>query len=207
MVFDKVSIDGGDDFLLQIGDAGGIEDTGYDSGSPELGDSISGSAEISTTGFAIYSNSAGYTLTGTVRLHNVTGNVWVANGSLFLGNDGSDRAITAIVNGRKALSAQLDRVRLTTDDGSDLFDGGQVAVFYSLSSEKPVVADAFHFFKSQLTRNVRAPTALALSALSADRKNQTIPPGFPRERTVRISQTVPPINARSAMISMDIPFR
>ena len=130
IVFDQVSIDGGDDFLIQIGDAGGVEDSGYDSGSPELGDSVGGSAEISTSGYALYSNNAGYKVTGTVRLHNASGNIWVASGIVYLGNDGSNRAITAAVNGRKELSAQLDRVRITTDDGSDLFDGGSVSVFY-----------------------------------------------------------------------------
>ena len=85
IVFDQVSIDGGDDFLIQIGDAGGIEDAEYDSGSPELGDSVGGSAEISTTGYAIYSNNAGYKVTGTVRLHNVSGNIWVASGIVYPG--------------------------------------------------------------------------------------------------------------------------
>ena len=56
--------------------------------------------------------------------------IFAGSGIVYLDNDGSNRAIAAAVNGRKELSAQLDRVLITTDDGSDLFDGGSVSVFY-----------------------------------------------------------------------------
>ena len=128
IIFDEVSLSGGDDFLIQIGDAGGIEDSGYTGGSARLGLSSASSA-VAADGFAVFSNDGDYKLTGSVLLHNVDGETWVASGSLHLGNSGGS-AIVATVNGRKTLSARLDRVRIRPEGETQTFDNGKISVFY-----------------------------------------------------------------------------
>lgn len=61
----------------------------------------------------------------TVTLTNMGGNLWACsvNGSFAA-------AGTYAANGSKALSGVLDRVRLTTDNGTDTFDAGTLTVHY-----------------------------------------------------------------------------
>jgi hypothetical protein len=53
-------------------------------------------------------------------------NTWIASG--VTGFD--DIAATTMTGGRKTLSGTLDRVRLTTVNGTDTFDAGSVNIMY-----------------------------------------------------------------------------
>jgi hypothetical protein len=61
-----------------------------------------------------------------VVLTQITGNTWVASINLGTGNV----AATITGGGSKALSAALDRVRITTVGGSDTFDAGTINALY-----------------------------------------------------------------------------
>ena len=128
IVFEEVSLSSGDDYLIRIGDAGGLEDSGYTGGSTRLGLSSSDSI-VATDGFAIYSNSGDYKLTGSVLLHNIDGNTWVISGILYLGSTGGV-VVTASVNGSKTLSGQLDRIQIRPEGGTQTMDNGKISVFY-----------------------------------------------------------------------------
>lgn len=123
---DGVSFNGGTDWLIvQLGDAGGFETTGYSSWSSLLQSSgVSSSGEL-TNGFVIYMGTAA-TVTGTLTLKNITGNRWVAR---FSGSDVGSSA-TVVAGGAKTLSATLTQVRVTRSGTTNTFDAGQVNLSY-----------------------------------------------------------------------------
>ncbi len=122
VMFNGVSLSGTDHFLVQIGDSGGIETSGYiaTSGTPGV------SSANSTAGFIVYSGSAGSAWMGqlSIDLFESSSNTWNATGSVANATSG---LITA--NGYKPLSATLDRVRVTRT-GTDTFDAGSVTIAY-----------------------------------------------------------------------------
>ena len=121
--FEDVSTSGSDNLLVQIGDSGGVETTGYVSGCSDSGGNVS-----STAGFIIKCNSAGNNVSGSLILNLLDSatNTWVASGGLNVSSL-SPRLLT--VAGDKSLTAELDRVRLTRS-GSDTFDNGKVNINY-----------------------------------------------------------------------------
>lgn len=116
VILDQVSLSGTDDLLVQIGDSGGIETTGYTASSAGNG---------YTAGFGMRMGSAGNIANGVLTIYNITGNIWVASGTHEKDQAGNDESSA----GRKQLSAALTTVRLTRT-GTNTFDGGQVNVFY-----------------------------------------------------------------------------
>jgi hypothetical protein len=120
-----VSTDGTSDLIVQIGDSGGVENTGY------LGGSSSGASGVLsanfTAGFGIRHQSAAGVRHGAMTLTLAdTSNTWVATGVFATSDTGT--FITSA--GSKQLSATLDRVRLTTSNGTDEFDAGAVNILY-----------------------------------------------------------------------------
>lgn len=119
IMFDGVSNSNGDEYLIQIGDSGGVETTGYIS---EAGDRVS--EATSTSGFILtYQNTAASLTYGIVTLVNITGNTWVSSGVVSITN------LMEMSAGTKTLSAVLDRVRITSN-GTATFDAGQVNIMY-----------------------------------------------------------------------------
>ena len=129
VMFRGVSIDGTGTVIVQIGDSGGIETTNYSSMNVRLsgGQSIEGNPL--TTGFNAFTNNAGIVLQGsvTLTLENSSAFSWVSNVML------SSPTVTEAVymgSGGKSLSAELDRVRITTQNGTDTFDAGEINIAY-----------------------------------------------------------------------------
>jgi hypothetical protein len=126
----QVSTNGASIPLIQLGDSGGIETTGYFS----LGASISVGTDnttrggSSTDGIRLASNVhiAVSELSGNIEIINISGNTWIASG-VFIGilDDNADITIA-----RKTLSATLDRIRLTTTGGVNTFDAGTMNILY-----------------------------------------------------------------------------
>jgi len=111
--------------LIQLGDAGGIEATGYTgTGATHTGGG-SGFTNF-TTGFGIRSSAATNVLQGGIvlSLENAATFTWVADGQMSYASE------TTQVIGTKSLSAELDRVRITTVNGSDTFDAGVINISY-----------------------------------------------------------------------------
>jgi len=100
--------------LIQIGDSGGVENTGY-----LAAGGLAGAEVAQTTGFPLSrANAAANTYYGNIYLKKITGNVWGLTYNLYQSNG------TQIVYGAgiKTLSDTLDRVRVTTVNGTDTFD-------------------------------------------------------------------------------------
>jgi hypothetical protein len=124
--FNLASTNGTSAIALQLGDSGGIETTGYVSGCASIDGTNATSATTVTAAFGLLTAAAQVAqYTGTVVLTRVDAatNLWVASSSLS-----ADNGIGHFQNGRKALSAELDRLRITTLTGSNTFDGGSVAI-------------------------------------------------------------------------------
>ncbi len=126
--FVGVSTNGSSSLLIQIGHSGGIENSGY-LGSSVQADAGGNSAANATAGFGIVQSNAASVQHGSVMLtlEDSTQFTWVASG--VLGR--SDAAIVTLVAGSKSLSAALDRVRVTTSNGTDAFDAGAINILYS----------------------------------------------------------------------------
>ena len=123
-----VSTNGTSILLIQLGDSGGVETTGY-SGSTQYAASYV--AFSSYAGIPIDTAStvaAGTARSGvlTLSLLDTTTNTWAINGGFAIGT----AAALILPAGIKATSATLDRVRITTVNGTDTFDAGSINIIY-----------------------------------------------------------------------------
>jgi hypothetical protein len=102
--------------LVQLGDAGGIETSGYISFS---------NGQAGTTGFKQFAGNAAATLSGimVISLKNAADFTWAAFGKTT--TNAGDLGMA----GHKALSAELTQVTVTRN-GSDTFDAGSVNISY-----------------------------------------------------------------------------
>ena len=125
VMFSGVSLSGSSQFLIQLGDSGGIETTGYSGGGFRTSSSTVAGGN-STAGFYFANTTAATVFSGMITITNLSANTWVAMG--LLGGD-----VTEVVDataGGKTLSATLDRVRITTVNGTDTFDAGSINILY-----------------------------------------------------------------------------
>jgi len=125
VMLDQVSTNGTSLPIVQIGDSGGVEVSGY------LGSAVNITNAVTTsnnsTGFKLMDSGAATVVhNGSCILHIASGTTWV-----FMSNIGnSDVARFCLGAGSKSLSATLDRIRLTTVNGTDTFDAGTVNILY-----------------------------------------------------------------------------
>jgi hypothetical protein len=126
VMFDSVSLSGTSAFLVQIGD-GSVNTTGYTSSGYLLA-TAGGSGLNSTAGFVVFTDSASYAYSGNVTINRITGNTFVS--SHTMGSGSALTGLTAWGGGRKVLSGTLDRVRITTINGTDTFDAGSINILY-----------------------------------------------------------------------------
>jgi hypothetical protein len=123
VMFYDVSTSGSSPPQIQIG-AGSVTNTGYTS----IGQNGT-TAQSSTTGFITTGSWAGTSIkSGAIVLTNISGNAWVASGAT-VDIPASNASYNA---GRVTLSGVLDRVRITTVNGTDTFDAGSINVLYEL---------------------------------------------------------------------------
>lgn len=122
-----VSTSGTDILMVQIGDSGGVEATGYLSSVAAV--TATPSVGLVTTGFGLTANhAAAAILHGRIvlELEDSANFTWTSKG--ILGR--SDSAVVYIGGGSKSLSSVLDRVRITTSGGTDTFDAGDINIIY-----------------------------------------------------------------------------
>ena len=128
VMFESVSSSGSSNWLIQLGDSGGFETTGYVSVGSLMADAAVPGVIASTAGFILPSNSSANAFSGLISFNRMATNTWVASGNI--GSEAStDRMLTT--SGSKTLSATLDRIRLTTVIGTDTFDAGTLNISYS----------------------------------------------------------------------------
>jgi len=123
VVFNNVSLSGGDDMLVQLG-SGSVTTSGYTSISMQLSNGGTGGSSSSTSGFAVAFGNSGYTSIGSMVITQMSSNLWVASHTVF--NTTTRAAYGA---GSITLSGSLDRVRVTPT-GASTFDAGTINVMY-----------------------------------------------------------------------------
>jgi hypothetical protein len=117
-----VSTNGTSEIQVQLGDAGGIEASGYASGAQN---GINSPAFYSS-GFVIEAGGvSGWERGGQVVMSLLANNTWVYSSCATAAS-----SQVLFGSGSKTLSATLDRVRLTTVNGTDTFDAGSVNIMY-----------------------------------------------------------------------------
>jgi hypothetical protein len=126
VVLSGVSTNGSSIPQLQLG-SGSIQTTGY---------ATAGASGINNSDPAVIQPTSGipimaegnslFSRHGAVVFHNISGNVWVASGSG--GESVGGRFWTT--GGNVTLSGVLDRLRLTTQNGTDAFDAGAANIFW-----------------------------------------------------------------------------
>lgn len=131
VMFSGVSTNGTSNILVQIGDSGGIETTGYDTTAVSAISVTSvASAAQPGTGLQLTTGSviaAGTFTSGIITISNISPLRWVMSTS-----NSQQGAVVAscLANTSKSLSDVLDRVRITTVNGTDAFDAGSINILY-----------------------------------------------------------------------------
>ena len=119
-IFSEVSTSGVSDLLIQIG-SGSVETSGYTSITGSRGNENS-----SNNGYQITrALDAISIITGSYTLLLIASNEWIGSG-VNTGGIG----IPNYSAGRKAASGAVDRVRITTKNGTDTFDAGLINIMY-----------------------------------------------------------------------------
>jgi hypothetical protein len=125
LMFDRVSLNLGTNLLIQLGDPGGIENTGYFGGGARITSAAIAAATFST-GFGFNAVTANNQFSGSVIITNFNSNTWTASGNL----GGITTEFVNVTSGSKTLSGgPLDTIRITSD-GASVFDGGTINVSY-----------------------------------------------------------------------------
>ena len=127
--FSAVSTDSASPMDIRLGDAGGIETSGYSTRAAGVDSSVS--LASSTNGFAVTgSGHASNVLNGHIHLSrgNTLTHFWSISGSLVEDNQVGD---IHIQGGTKTLSAELTQIQIIMDDGAEGdFDAGSIGISY-----------------------------------------------------------------------------
>lgn len=123
VLFNAVSTSGSSNYVLQLGTSAGVVATGYNGGA-SYGAGFAYNSTSFILGASIFS--AGQTHSGIATVATLGSNVWAHSGTVSA-NSGSNMAWSA---GSVALSGTLDRVRITTVNGTDTFDAGTINILY-----------------------------------------------------------------------------
>ena len=126
VMFKGVSTNGSSNWLIRLGTSGGIASTGYLGAGSYNGASNAGAN--STTGFIFNAGGSAQIMHGSmiITLQDLATNTWVQQAAL----GDSSQAYVFFSSGSAVLSGVLDRVRLTTVNGTDTFDAGSINILY-----------------------------------------------------------------------------
>lgn len=125
VMFSGISTNGASLLLVQLGDSGGVETTGYVSSGGLFNNANATSVSSSTAGFIMAGASAAGVRSGHLIITNMTGNQWVSSHSMKF-----DTTNIVTGGGDKTLSDVLTQVRITTVNGTDTFDAGTINIIY-----------------------------------------------------------------------------
>ena len=126
VMFSGVSTNGASITLVQLG-SGSITTTGYVSAFGDLNGPNTCGIGTSTAGINFagrYLSGAGSLIYGNLILTILSGNIWTAMGAV------SANGFSYQGGGSVTLSGTLDRVRITTTNGTDTFDAGSINIMY-----------------------------------------------------------------------------
>lgn len=121
-----VSTNGASLVQVQLG-AGSIQAAGYTSGGTAHNATNIVVAGTSTTGLLVSgAGAATHAKNGSMVLTRMTPTLWISSATTDSGGGNG----TGIAGGSVTLSDTLDRIRLTTVNGTDVFDAGSINILY-----------------------------------------------------------------------------
>ena len=124
VMFEGVSTNGASNLLVQTG-SGSFDTTGYLCAGTQLNAATLVTAN-STAGYLIQSGASANTISGALRIALIATNSWVAEGVFGFSNT----TTTCTVAGARGTSGALDRIRITTVNGTDSFDAGRINILW-----------------------------------------------------------------------------
>ena len=126
VMFSGVSTNGTSPIIIKLGTSSGIVNSGY----ATFGTRLGGNSLVSI--FRDDCISIMYTATDAGAVHGqsiitkLSDSVYTSSGSMYL--DGADGNVTG--GTQSSLSETLDRIRITTANGTDVFDAGTINIMY-----------------------------------------------------------------------------
>jgi len=124
VMFSGVSLSASSHIIVQVG-SGSITSSGYRASSTIAFPGAPYTLGLTTTtGFVIYQNNNTYISDGAMSIVVMSGNLFVETHTLGV----STYSIHG--GGSVTLSSTLDRIRITTVNGTDTFDAGQINILY-----------------------------------------------------------------------------
>lgn len=124
VLLNVVSTNGTSLIRFQLG-SGSVQTTGYAGSAAVFGTSYGGGGS-STAGFdSVGDTSASWTRSGALVFTNISGNIWICTGVYQY-----TVSFQVAFSGTVTLSGALDRVRITTSNGTDTFDAGTINIIY-----------------------------------------------------------------------------
>ena len=126
VMFSGVSTGGTALVAVQLGDSGGIENTGYTGNVSTVQNSAATISTALSSAFVLAAaNAASSIYDGIATITNISGNNWA-----FQSVTGAANNQIGTCGGSKTLSGTLDRLRITTGNGTDTFDAGTINIIY-----------------------------------------------------------------------------
>ena len=123
--FDAVSTGGVNVVMVQLGTVAGVLSTGYIGSAVQMSPGATPTGASTNTGILLSgNNSSADTRYGHMLLTKLSGDMWVGSSVSPLGNVTS----VGLGGGKVNLPGVLDRIRVTTFGGTDVFDGGNVSL-------------------------------------------------------------------------------
>jgi len=123
---ESISSASGGFHIIQIGDSGGVETSGYNTNGNSITTGTTGVNSNINSGIIYFTvNNLNYTGNIILSLLDSSTNTWEASCVI----KGSTTTLF-FSSGTKSLSATLDRVRLTTVGGTDTYNGGKINIQY-----------------------------------------------------------------------------
>ena len=124
VIFRGISTSGSSDIQIQLGSTT-FTTSGYTGSVVIIGNAL-GSMTANSAGLLVTDGGgAAQYYSGNIMITNITGNNWVSSQTL-----GRDDGYTLLGGGQIGLSGALDRVRITTANGTDTFDLGTINILY-----------------------------------------------------------------------------
>ena len=124
VMLNSVSLSGSSNVKFQLG-SGSVTTTGYSTSGSYNGGGNGGTT--STSGFDMVGwASSSLSLSGMIVFSTLGSNIWVGSGTF----GGASQAYTGMTGGSVTLGGTLDRVRITTVNGTDTFDAGSINILY-----------------------------------------------------------------------------
>jgi hypothetical protein len=126
VMLNEVSSNGSSALQVQLGTSSGFSNSGYTCNVGVISYGGGTVLNTATSGFFIPGGDAATIKSGLLQLNLISGNTWLCNGNVLI----RSWTYSDFIYGSATLSGTLDRLRLTTVNGTDTFDAGSINILY-----------------------------------------------------------------------------